>query len=307
MRNRRSVALVVAVASLTLAWPAKAAFPGDDGDISFVRRGSIRIVSPDGVIGARIGPGYDPAWSPDGSRIAFGLNGDVWLANADGTGRTGFLLGPEDDVTPAWSPDGDAIIVSRQPDQNSDTELYMVSYPAEPSGLASYLTETPGYEESPVWSPDGTMIAYSYSHCEAPYGCFSRIAVYDIATSTRRLLTPKGEGTTDITPDWSPDGSTIVFASNRHAAPRFPRDLDVYTVPADGGDIVRILVGRRSAKNGAPVWSPSGERLLYIHSTQEARWSLRTIRWDGTDDRPLARIRTGGFTYTPDWLAISAP
>src|SRR5215213_7066396 len=66
-RRRRStvlsVAVAVAVASLCLAFPASAAFPGSNGDIAFLRRGSIRIVSPDGTIGARIGPGYDPAWS----------------------------------------------------------------------------------------------------------------------------------------------------------------------------------------------------------------------------------------------------
>ena len=55
-RRRRSVALSVVVASLCLASPAGAAFPGSNGDIAFVRRGSIRIVSPGGTIGARIGP-----------------------------------------------------------------------------------------------------------------------------------------------------------------------------------------------------------------------------------------------------------
>jgi Tol biopolymer transport system component len=305
-RPRRSIALSVVLASLFVAFPAGAAFPGSNGDIAFLRRGSIRIVSPVGTIGARIGPGYDPAWSPDGTRIAFELGGDVWTAAPDGTQREAFLADPESDLTPAWSPDGDAIVVSRQSDTTSDTELFIVPYPGGSAGGGAYLTDTPGFEESPAWSPDGTRIAYSYYICETPYGCFSRIAVYDIATSTRTFLTPKGEQTTDITPDWSPDGSAIVFASNRHAAPRFPRDLDIYTVPANGGDITRVLNGRRSAKNGAPVWSPDGERLLYIHSTREARWSVRTIRWDGSDDRALARVRTGGYTFVPDWQSRPA-
>ena len=301
---RRSLVLVpilaVVVASSSAAY---AAFPGENGDIAVNRRiASLRIVSPDGVIGPKLGRGYDPAWSPDGTRIAFqaGSNAsEIWTVAPDGTDPQLLAGGDRTYLTPAWSPDGEHIVVVRA--RTGDAELRVLSYP-DGSAPATTLTHSPGFEETPAWSPDGTKIAYSYDICEDG-GCGSRIAVYDLETSTRRFVTEKIYAH-ETQPDWSPDGSTIVFASNRHNLNSW-WDFDIYTVPADGGAVTRILNGKHRARNGAPVWSPDGTTLLYTHETRQGRFSVQSIRWDGTEKRHIVRIRfTYQILFVPDWQAV---
>jgi Tol biopolymer transport system component len=160
-----------------------------------LREGSVpRYVGPDGL---------DPAWSPDGSRIAFvGLTGGDYpgslrVVNADGSGLTevplalsGFLiLGG-----PAWSPDGTRIALSVC---NQGCNIYVV----RPDG--SDLTQlTTGVHDriwcgavTPAWSPDGTRIAYTsvqYSECGTPWARIMEIPAEG------------GEPVTLVDAGWSP-------------------------------------------------------------------------------------------------------
>ena len=300
---RSVVVASVVIVALAAAPGAHASFPGRNGDIAFSRVPSyLRIVSPDGVMGAKLGRGFAPAWSPDGTRVALQEGSDIWTVAPDGSDRQLLAAGDELLTAPAWSPDGGHIVAVHQADALADTELMVMPSEEGPLGVKTLITDSPGNEDTPAWSPDGTMIAYSYHIC-GDGGCGSRIAVYDIGAAARRFVTRKIFAN-EVTPDWSPDSSSIVFASNRHN-PRGWWDLDVYTVPAVGGDVTRVLTARGSARNGAPVWSPDGTRLLYTHETRDGAFSLRTIRWDGTGERRLSQLRSSvDLTQVGDWLAI---
>src|SRR5207237_328246 len=104
--------------------PAKATFPGANGRIAFSSDFSdpsqIYTMRSDGTDLRQlthVSAGHaavSPAWSPDGTRIAFTLNNRIWVMNADGAGkqklthRDGF-----EDHSPSWSPDGTQILFSR--------------------------------------------------------------------------------------------------------------------------------------------------------------------------------------------------
>jgi Tol biopolymer transport system component len=93
------------------------------------------------------------AWSPDGKMVAlpsFGMRGDleVYVINADGSGRTALTRNSALDRAPAWSPDGTRIAFSS--DRDGDLDIYTMD--ADGSDVAQ-VTNLPGDEDSPDWQP----------------------------------------------------------------------------------------------------------------------------------------------------------
>jgi TolB protein len=104
-------------------------------------------------------------------------------------------------------------------------------------------------------------------------------------------LTISVDGSYDRTADWSPDGQTVVFESNREGASA------LYTTPAKGGATVRLtpLFGYE----GHPAWSPDGARVAY-ESTQSGAMEVWCVDADGRNPRRLTT--EGGFwpRWNPD-------
>jgi Tol biopolymer transport system component len=94
---------------------------------------------------------FAPAWSPDGTRLAFVSGGEIWVINADGTNERRVTTNTSTDADPAWSPDGTKIIFAKggsgiaviNADGTNEMNL---------SGLSGDI--------EPSWSPDGTKIAF---------------------------------------------------------------------------------------------------------------------------------------------------
>jgi len=145
-----------------------ASYSPDGSKILFaLATGGIFVVGIDGSNQTRLSPegvdDYYPAWSPDGTKIAFDSTRDghseIYVMNADGSSPTRLTENTVGDFSPAWSPDGSSIAFVSTRDGQAD--IYIMD--ADGSDVTR-LTENSIYEISLSWSPDGTKIAFSGAH-----------------------------------------------------------------------------------------------------------------------------------------------
>jgi Tol biopolymer transport system component len=113
------------------------------------------------------GEGTDPAWSPDGTHIAFsrmaGGHAHLFVMNADGSDATQITEGADDDVYPSWSPDGSALVFcAAGGDGDHWTRANLFSVRPDGSWLIQ-LTEGDRFACRPNWAKDG----YIYFHANA--------------------------------------------------------------------------------------------------------------------------------------------
>jgi Tol biopolymer transport system component len=107
---------------------------------------------------------FAPQWSQDGQWIVFSRNGTLMQIRPDGTGLAPMSCPGAPCMHGAWSPDGQWLAYTGMSDDNGDGvgenyDIYIMR--ADGSG-ATRLTTSPDQEDSPVWSPDGTMLAYNH-------------------------------------------------------------------------------------------------------------------------------------------------
>ena len=103
----------------------------------------------DGSRQRALAPGSGPAWSPDGRKIAFTQEGQVFVVNGDGSDLRKLTdNGSASDAAPVWSPDGRAIAFTSERDGNS--EIYVMD---ADGGSQQNVSENPLDDVSPVWSP----------------------------------------------------------------------------------------------------------------------------------------------------------
>lgn len=157
--------------------------------------------------------GSFPSWSPEGDRVAFDANGQVWTINIDGTGLTEVPLLPNSGMRdPDWSPNGDRLVVLLYLQGTSGSEIYTLDL----DGTDGRRLTTDGNEDrSPAWSPRGDLIAWNPWPRDSRGNEGHEIWVMDTLGTSRRKL-----ATTVSAPSWNPAGTAIVFSDQASGAIR---------------------------------------------------------------------------------------
>jgi TolB protein len=204
--------------------------------------GEIYTIRVNGVDATRLTNGTwdaEPAWSPDGSKIAFTSRRDgrseIYVMNADGSNPVRLTYDTLDDGSPAWSPDGTKIAFSRYRNLTGYGSYDVFVMDADGTNVVN-LTNNRGdtSSDSPTWSPDGTKIAF---------GQDGGIVVMNADGTGRTSLALNFHGGG---PSWSPDGTKIAYISCYATC-------NVVVVHADGSNGETIHPG-----NGKPAWSRDG-------------------------------------------------
>ncbi len=179
---------------------------------------------------------YHPAWSPDGTKIAFGstrdTNPQIYVMDPNGSNVVRLTHNSAADGQPAWSPDGTKIAFAT--DRDGNNEIYVMN---ANGSVQVNLTNNAGSDLAPAWSPDGTKIAFQ-SDRQTNYAVWVMNADGSNPTRLTSPSTPNGA------PSWSPDGTRIAYEQGG----------DLWAMNVDGSRQIQITSGFWS--DGLPRWRP---------------------------------------------------
>lgn len=312
MRAGRMIGVLVGIAVALPVASSWATTPGANGRIAYARQvfngpgaprgdSDIYTVRPDGTdlrpLVATPAQETSPAWSPDGTRLAFVRDEAIWTVDAEG-GDARRIAGAPGAEGPTWSPDGRRIAFYNTAQTNYDR--FNRPFEINVVDAAGGAPSTIGAGQNPAWSPDGSRIAFS-----APFSKpFTRSAFEALYT-----MSPDGSGVTMLGEprqrvairniDWSPDGRRIVFSES------YSGGSSVVVIDADGASAQTIYADLPGT--GQAVWSPDGSLLaLKVPVGDPAMFpGLGIIRPDGSGLTAVTSVGDG-LADDPSWQPLSA-
>ena len=302
-----AVALVAAGLLLMFAVkPAHAAFPGANGKIAFVsnRDGNDEIytMSPAGSGVAQLthtlypSGNESPAVSPDGTRIVFERDKDIWIMNADGSGLRKLTKNDVYDHDPTFSFNGNkiAFLTRRGVDGPPGRDNI---WTMNTDGTNQARVTTNGAIE-PTWSPNSNMIAFIRS---------GALWVTNLTSHTETQYTFSNTGNPDTSvggvafPTWSPDGNIIEFTGIGGAL--HCSCSGYFSISSAGG--TPTTIGPSDPSDKYLAFSPDGARMTLQSTNRERNEEIYTMNPDGSGLTNISHDLS--FTDNqPDWGPLVA-
>jgi Tol biopolymer transport system component len=226
----------------------------------------------------------EPAWSPDGAKLACTVYRDdmpaIAVINRDGSGERRPTDPAAPDGHPAWSPDGSQIAFSRIMGPH-DNRIHVMSADGED---VRTLTGRQASEFAPAWHPSGRTLLFSDADTHT-------LVKFDLADERRESIAAAAWFA-----EWSPDGRRIAARIG----------TDVYVMDGDGDNLRRLT--QHPAHDSEPSWSPDGRQLVFT-SDRDGITQIYRIDADGGNVRRLVAGRsldTNPAWWGPSKLAVTS-
>jgi Tol biopolymer transport system component len=170
----------------------------------------------------------------------------------------------EEDRSPSWSPDGNRLVVECYIDGPSESiaENYLRHYTEEAADICivdlkghsrSRITKDTGADKYPIWSPDGSQIAYTRHD-----GIY---AIHPDSSSQRQLMHHSNAFNDIDRVIWSPNGKQLLFSAHLEGS-----DRDIYLVDVSSGDLIN-LTQNNNMYDFMPVWTLDGTKVVFLSTT----------------------------------------
>ena len=322
-----ALALLVVTVAAEAGGVAQATTPGTNGKIAFRRyldedhtTGVVFVANADGTEARQVTQTTNgvvddqPDWSPDGSLLVFSrCRPDkpcaIFTVKADGTGLKhvsppsgkGFI----DYSLPSFAPDGRHIVFTRASggvktfpggDQIKHSDVVTMDLDGKHLRVLARAATYQADYEFPMLSPDGSR--FLYEHRRSHFAdTFTRraIVVSSADGKKRKRLTPWSLDAGD-NPDWSPDGTRILFHS--HVDDNLAQ-AQIFSIAADGSDRRQLTHFPDDTFVGSPSYSPDGTQIIFSTAAAGGRADLFVMNADGSDPRPL--VNDDAWDSAPDW------
>ena len=264
-------------------------------------------------------------WTKDGSQLVIDLDETIWTVDIGGAHLRKIAdanPGPDWELTYGYhadvSSDGSRIVHATceyplnpshehdkgDPRKNLGYEIATVNIDGtEPQRL----TNNRRFDNYPVWSPDGTQIAFVADARRKSYNSYEHPGHYNSFTAQLFTMSADGTGVPKVVsmvggvglypPVWSPDSQRLAFIVNEgeRVTEWEPFKRILYTVRADGSELSKI-----GETTSLPTWSPDSERLAFAMGDAD-KTGVYTVRFNGTDLRlVLDEFRASQVSWSPD-------